>query len=63
MQLLTGLAARTEHMGQKLYMDSFFSSSALFDDLHTKMVNRCGTVGPNRKWMPKNFKQNDIEKR
>jgi hypothetical protein len=55
MQLLTRLAARTEHMGQKLYMDSFFSTSALFDDLHTKMINCCGTVRPNRKGMLKNF--------
>jgi len=33
---VTGLAARIEHVGHRLYMDSFFSSPALFDDLHTK---------------------------
>jgi hypothetical protein len=49
MQLLTGFIARIEHMGHKLYMDSFFSSSALFDDLHAKTINFCGTVRPNRK--------------
>jgi hypothetical protein len=52
---MTGLAARIEHVGHKLYMDSFFSSSLSFDDLHTEAMNRCGTVRPNRKGMPKNF--------
>jgi len=55
MQLLTEFAARIEHMRHKLYMDSFFSSPALFDDLHTKTINFCGIVGPNRKGMPKNL--------
>ena len=39
-----GLAARIEHVGHKLYMGSFLSSPTLFDDLHTKTINRCGTV-------------------
>jgi hypothetical protein len=52
---MTGLAARIEHVGHKLYMDSFFSSSVSFDGLHTKAMNSCGTVRPNRKGMPKNF--------
>ena len=52
---VTGLAARTEHVGHKLYMDSFSSSPALFDDLHTVTINCCGTVRPNRKGMLKNF--------
>jgi hypothetical protein len=47
-----GLTAGIEHVGYKLYVDSFFSSSALFDDLHTKTINCCGTVWPNRKGMP-----------
>jgi hypothetical protein len=33
---VTGLAARNEHVGHKMYMDSFFSSPVFFDDLHTK---------------------------
>ena len=33
---VTGLAARIEHVGHGFYMDSFFSSPALFGDLHTK---------------------------
>jgi hypothetical protein len=41
---VAGLAARLEHVGHKLYMDRFFSFPALFDDLHTKTINCCGTV-------------------
>jgi len=52
---VTGLAARTEHVGHKLYMDNFFSFPVLVDDLHTKTINCCGTVRPNRKGMPRNF--------
>ena len=43
-------------MGHKLYIDNFFSSPASFDDLHTKTINSCGAVRPNRKVMPKNFR-------
>jgi len=52
---VTGLAARIEYVGHKLFTDSYFSSSASFDDLLTKAVNCCGTVRPNRNRMPKNF--------
>jgi hypothetical protein len=52
---VTGLAARIEHVGHKLYMDSFFSSSASFDNSCIKPVDCCGTVRPNRKGMLKNF--------
>ena len=33
---VTGLAARIEHVGHKLYTENFFSSPAIFDNLHTK---------------------------
>jgi len=36
-------------------MDSYFLSSASFDNLRTKAINRCGTVRPNRNSMPKKF--------
>jgi hypothetical protein len=49
---VTGLAARIENMGHKLYVDSNFSSPALFDDLQSKTINCCETVRPNRKGMP-----------
>jgi len=41
---VTGLAARLENVGHKLYMNIFFSSPALFDGLHTKMINCCGLL-------------------
>jgi hypothetical protein len=53
--IVTGLAARIEHVGHNLYMDYFFSSPPLFDNLHHKTINCCGTVRPNRKGMLKNF--------
>ena len=43
---VTGLAARIEH-GYKLYMDNFFSTKVLFDDLYTKTIKCYGTVRPN----------------
>ena len=51
----TGHTERLEHAGHNLYKDNFYSSSALFDDLHTKTINCCGTVRPNKKGMLKNF--------
>lgn len=53
--IVTRLAARIEHVGHKLYMDYFFSPPTLFDNLHCKTRNGCGTVRPNRKGMLKNF--------
>ena len=52
---VTGLEARLEHVGHKLYMDIFVSSPALFNNLCTKTINYCGTVIPNMKGMLKNF--------
>jgi len=52
---VTGLAATIKHVGHKLYMDSFFSTPTLFDDLCIKPVDCCGTVRRNRKGMPKYF--------
>ena len=52
---VTELAARTEHVGHKLYMDNFFSSPALFYDLHTKTITCCGNVRQNRRGMARNF--------
>jgi hypothetical protein len=45
---------RTEDLGHKLYRDSL-SSPNLFNDLHTKTINCCGTIRPNGKVMPSNF--------
>jgi hypothetical protein len=38
--IVTGLNARLENVGHKLYMDNFFSSPALLDDLHTETTGR-----------------------
>jgi len=50
---VTELTARTENVRHKLYMENFFSSS--LDNLHTKTIDCCRTVRPNRKEMLKNF--------
>jgi hypothetical protein len=49
------LTRRIEGLGHKLYMGSFFSSPDLFDDLHTRAINCCGTVRQNCKGMPEGF--------
>jgi hypothetical protein len=48
---VTGLVARIEHVGHKLYTDNFVSSSELLDDLYIKIILYCGTVRPNRTGM------------
>jgi sorbitol-specific phosphotransferase system component IIBC len=54
-QTVAGRLRKTENLGNKLYIDNAFSSPELFDDLHTKVINCCGTVRPNRKGMPRDF--------
>ena len=49
------LIRRVEGLGHKLYMDSYFSSPALFDDLFGKKLNCCGTVRNDRRAMPRHF--------
>jgi len=48
----TELTRKIEGRGHKLYMDNFFSSPELFDDLVKKQIYCCGTFRPNRKGMP-----------
>lgn len=52
----TGLTRRPEIVGHKLYKDSF-TTPVLFDNLHTKATNCCGTVGTNQKGMHTKFGQ------
>jgi hypothetical protein len=47
------LTTRIENLGHKFYVDSFFYSSYLFDDLHTKAIKCCGTVRSNQKGVPR----------
>ncbi|PNF19047.1 hypothetical protein B7P43_G11709 [Cryptotermes secundus] len=51
------LCRRIEGVGHKLYMDNFFSSPDLFDELMTKNITCCGTVRPNRKGLPDDFRR------
>jgi hypothetical protein len=66
---VSGLTARIKNLGHKLYMDNVFSSPDLFDDLHMKAINCCGTVRPNQKGITSDFgrklrlKQGDIKTR
>ena len=49
------LTHRVEGLGHKIFMDSFFTSPTLFDDLETRKINSCGTVRPDTKDMPPDF--------
>jgi len=49
------LTEKIQGRGHKLYMDNYFSSPDLFNDLATKQIYCCGTVRPNRKGMPQDF--------
>jgi hypothetical protein len=52
---VTGLAATIEHVGHNLYMDSFFSYPALFDNLNSKTINCCGLLEQIEKRFQKKF--------
>jgi len=49
------LTSRVEGLGHKIFMDKFFSSQGLFDDLDRHKINLCGRVRPNRRDMPSDF--------
>jgi hypothetical protein len=42
-------------VGQKIFMDSYFTSLKLFSDLQHMKINACGKVRHDRKEMPPNF--------
>jgi hypothetical protein len=48
---VTELTNKVQGRGHKLYMDNYFTSPVLFDDLATKQIYCCGIVRPNRKGM------------
>jgi hypothetical protein len=50
------LCRRIEWAEHKLYMDNFFSSPDLFDELITKKISCCGTVRLNRKGLPQDLR-------
>jgi len=49
------LTSRVEGLGHKIFMDNFFSSPRLFDDLDRHKINSCRTVWPNRRDMSSDF--------
>jgi hypothetical protein len=49
------LTRKVEGHGHKLYLDNFFSSPDLLDDLTKRKINCCGTVRQNRKGMPRDL--------
>jgi hypothetical protein len=54
-ETVTEPTRKVEGRGHKLYMNNFFSSPELLDDLATKQVYCCGTVRPNRTGMPQDL--------
>jgi len=55
------LTRRVEGLGHKLYMDSYFSSPALFDNLFGRKINCCGTVRNDRRGIPKDISSHAIK--
>jgi len=49
------LTSRVEGLGHKIFIDNFFSSPRLFDDLDRHKINSCVTVRLNRRDMPCDF--------
>jgi hypothetical protein len=46
---------RVEGLGHKVFMDNYFISPALFDDLFQRKINACGTVRHDRRGMPRDI--------
>ena len=53
---VANLTRAVEGFGHKLYMDNFFSSPDLYDDLAQKKIFCCGTLKLHRKVISKNLK-------
>ncbi|XP_042892021.1 piggyBac transposable element-derived protein 4-like [Penaeus japonicus] len=48
--------------GYTLFVDNWYTSPTLFHWLQGRKTNACGTVRPNRKWMPKDFEKLKMNK-
>ena len=46
---------RVEELKHKVFMDNYFTSPALFDDLFQHKINACGTVRHDRCGMPRDI--------
>jgi len=49
------LTSRVQGLGHKIFMDNFFSSPRIFDDLDRCKINSCRTVRPKIRDMPIDF--------
>jgi hypothetical protein len=49
------LIRRVEGLSNKVFMDNYFTSSALFDDLFQSEINACGRFRPSRRGMPRDI--------
>jgi hypothetical protein len=54
------LTRRVKGRGHKLYMDNYFSSLDLYNDLTEQKINCCSTVRPNRKGRPDDFRSKTV---
>ena len=45
--------ARLLDKGHHVYMDNYYSSPCLYEELHYRSTFACGTCRPNRKYLPK----------
>jgi hypothetical protein len=55
------LIRRVEGFGHKLFMDNYFSSPALFDDLLQRKINSCGTVRIDRRELPRDIRPRSMK--
>ena len=46
---------RVDGLGHKIFMDNYFTSPTLFDDLFQRKINVCGTVRHDRRGMPRDI--------
>jgi hypothetical protein len=46
---------RDEGLGYKIFMDNYFTTPTLFDDLFQQKINACGTVRHDRCGMPQDI--------
>jgi hypothetical protein len=52
---------KVKGMGHKLHMDNFFSSPDIYDNLHTRVINYCGTARQNHKGIPRGLDKKTLK--